>query len=46
MARLHHSNGGILLLHDTKQQTAQMLPDLLKALKAGGYKIVHVVPPR
>ena len=46
MARLRHSNGGILLLHDTKQQTAQMLPDLLRALKAGGDKIVHVVPRR
>ncbi len=46
MARLRHSNGGILLLHDTKQQTAEMLPGLLRALKAGGYKIVHVVPPR
>ena len=44
MARLKHSHGGILLLHDTKKQTAAMVPGLLKALKAGGFKIVHVVP--
>lgn len=46
MARLHRARGGILLLHDTKAQTAAMLPALLRALKAGGYRIVHVVPSR
>lgn len=46
MARLHQSHGGILLLHDTKHQTAAMLPALLRALKAGDYKIVHIVPAR
>ena len=44
LARLHHSRGGILLLHDTKQQTAAMLPALLRALKTDGYKVVHIVP--
>jgi peptidoglycan/xylan/chitin deacetylase (PgdA/CDA1 family) len=46
MGRIHHARGGILLLHDTKAQTAAMLPSLLRALKAGGYRIVHVVPSR
>jgi peptidoglycan/xylan/chitin deacetylase (PgdA/CDA1 family) len=44
LARLRHSHGGILLLHDTKQQTAAMLPALLRALKADGFKVVHIVP--
>ena len=34
----------MLLLHDTKQQTAAMLPDLLQELKKRGYKIVNIVP--
>jgi peptidoglycan/xylan/chitin deacetylase (PgdA/CDA1 family) len=33
-----------LLLHDIHRATALALPDILKELKAGGYKIVHVVP--
>jgi len=44
LSRIRHSHGGILLLHDTKQQTAAMLPDFLRALKAEGFKVVHVVP--
>jgi len=46
MGRLQRSHGGILLMHDTKQQTAAMLPSLLRALKTGGYKVVHIVPAR
>jgi len=46
MERLRHSHGGILLLHDTKRQTAAMLPALLRALKAEGFRIVHIVPRR
>ena len=45
MARIERVGGGIVLLHDTKKQTAQMLPALLRALKRRGYHIVHVVPP-
>ncbi len=41
--RLAISRGGIVLLHDTKRQTAAMLPALLRSLKAEGYRIVHVV---
>lgn len=44
MQRIAKTNGGILLLHDTKLQTASMLPALLTALKTRGYRIVHVVP--
>ena len=40
--KLHH--GGIVLLHDTKHATARMLPQLLKDMKAAGYRIVHIVP--
>jgi peptidoglycan-N-acetylglucosamine deacetylase len=39
-----NGNGGIVLLHDTKKQTAAMLPSFLRLLKKGGYRIVHVVP--
>ncbi|NEV80801.1 polysaccharide deacetylase family protein, partial [Rhodopseudomonas sp. BR0C11] len=34
---------GILLLHDIQPRTVAALPRILQALKAGGYKIVHVV---
>jgi peptidoglycan-N-acetylglucosamine deacetylase len=44
MGRLRRAKGGILLLHDIKQQTAAMLPALLAALKAEKFHIVHLVP--
>src|SRR3984893_9185510 len=44
ISRLDKEQRGILLLHDTKQQTAAMLPDLLQELKKRGYKIVNIVP--
>jgi len=44
LARLEASRGGILLFHDTKRQTAAMLPSLLRALKTRGFTVVHVVP--
>ena len=40
--KVHH--GGIVLLHDTKRATAAMLPQLLRDMKAAGYRIVHIVP--
>jgi peptidoglycan/xylan/chitin deacetylase (PgdA/CDA1 family) len=43
--RLNSTSGGILLFHDTKLQTAAMLPEFLRSLKARGYAVVHVVPP-
>jgi len=45
LARLEATRGGIVLFHDTKSHTAAMLPAFLRALKARGYKVVHVVPP-
>ena len=42
MAKLKKFGKGIVLMHDFQQATAHALPDLLKELKAGGYKIVHV----
>jgi peptidoglycan-N-acetylglucosamine deacetylase len=44
MGRLRRSGGGIILLHDTKKQTADMVPDLLRTLKAEGFHLVHLVP--
>ena len=42
--RLDQAGRGIVLFHDTKRQTAAMLPALLHALKARGFRVVHVVP--
>src|SRR5665213_2639100 len=44
ISRNEKSRRGIVLLHDTKAQTANMLPALLRALKKRGYHIVHVEP--
>ena len=44
LSRLDKERRGILLLHDTKQQTAAMLPDLLQELKKRGYRVVNIVP--
>jgi peptidoglycan/xylan/chitin deacetylase (PgdA/CDA1 family) len=43
LARIEHIGRGIVLFHDTKKQTAQMLPAFLRALKQRGFHIVHVV---
>jgi peptidoglycan/xylan/chitin deacetylase (PgdA/CDA1 family) len=42
--RLEWKGKGVLLLHDIQPATVLALPDLLQALKARGYRIVHVVP--
>lgn len=42
MAQLAKPGGGLVLLHDAQDQTARALPHLLKALQAGGYRIVHL----
>ena len=44
MGRLNATGGGILLFHDTKAQTAAMLPAFLRELKRQGYRVVHAVP--
>jgi peptidoglycan-N-acetylglucosamine deacetylase len=44
VSRLAARGGGILLMHDIKRRTAQVLPKLLTMLKARGLRVVHVVP--
>jgi len=44
ISRLEARGKGILLLHDIQPATALALPEILKELKARGFKIVHVVP--
>ncbi len=44
MKRLEAKGKGILLLHDIQPRTVAALPRILHALKARGYRIVHVVP--
>jgi peptidoglycan/xylan/chitin deacetylase (PgdA/CDA1 family) len=44
LSRIAQVNRGIVLFHDTKAQTAQMLPAFLRELKQRGYRIVHIVP--
>jgi peptidoglycan/xylan/chitin deacetylase (PgdA/CDA1 family) len=42
MKRLEKKGKGILLFHDIQPNTAKAMPAMLAALKAGGYKIVHM----
>ena len=44
MTQLDKRGKGIILMHDFQHNTAQALPEILRQLKAGGYKIVHMVP--
>lgn len=44
LERIEASQGGIVLFHDTKKQTAAMLPAFLHALKRRGFRVVHIVP--
>lgn len=44
LRRLDAAGGGIVLFHDTKAQTAAMIPAFLRALAERGYKVVHMVP--
>ena len=43
LARVEASQGGIVLFHDTKAQTAAMIPPFLRALKSRVFSIVDVV---
>jgi peptidoglycan/xylan/chitin deacetylase (PgdA/CDA1 family) len=45
LGRVEANQGGIVLFHDTKAQTAAMLPAFLRALKTGGFSIVDVAEP-
>jgi len=42
--RLEVARKGIILFHDPRAQTAAMMPDFLKYLRAHGFRVVHVVP--
>jgi peptidoglycan/xylan/chitin deacetylase (PgdA/CDA1 family) len=44
MTKLAKNGKGMLLMHDFQHATAEALPEILRQLKAGGYKIVHMVP--
>ena len=44
MTKLAKNGKGILLMHDFQHATAEAIPELLRQLKAGGFKIVHMVP--
>jgi peptidoglycan/xylan/chitin deacetylase (PgdA/CDA1 family) len=44
MADLSKRGKGIILMHSIQPHTAQAMPELLKQLKAGGYKVVQMVP--
>jgi peptidoglycan/xylan/chitin deacetylase (PgdA/CDA1 family) len=43
LARIEKIDHGIVLFHDTKAQTARMLPGFLRELKKRGYHIVHAI---
>jgi peptidoglycan-N-acetylglucosamine deacetylase len=42
LERVEQHQGGIVLFHDIKQQTAMALPTILNELHARGYKVVHL----
>jgi len=44
LSRIEQAGRGIVLFHDTKAQTARMLPAFLPELKRRGFRVVHVVP--
>ncbi len=44
MTKLKKRGKGIILMHDFQRSTAEAMPELLRQLKAGGYKVVHMVP--
>ncbi|RTL53010.1 MAG: polysaccharide deacetylase family protein [Bradyrhizobiaceae bacterium] len=42
MTKLDKLGKGIILMHDFQKHTAEALPELMKRLKEGGYKVVQV----
>jgi|GEM_PF-249445 peptidoglycan/xylan/chitin deacetylase (PgdA/CDA1 family) len=44
MSKLEKRGKGIILMHDFQRATAEAMPELLRQLKASGYKVVHLVP--
>ena len=43
MTKLDKKGKGIVLMHDFQRGTSEALPELLKRLKDGGYKVVQIV---
>jgi peptidoglycan/xylan/chitin deacetylase (PgdA/CDA1 family) len=46
LSRIEQAGRGVVLFHDTKTQTAAMLPAFLRELKRRGFRVVHVIPAR
>jgi peptidoglycan/xylan/chitin deacetylase (PgdA/CDA1 family) len=44
MDKLAKNGKGIILMHDFQKGTAEAMPQLLARMKAGGFKVVHMVP--
>jgi peptidoglycan/xylan/chitin deacetylase (PgdA/CDA1 family) len=44
MKKVDKLGKGIILMHDFQKHTAEALPELLHRLKAGGYKVVKMIP--
>jgi peptidoglycan/xylan/chitin deacetylase (PgdA/CDA1 family) len=43
-SRVQANGRGIILFHDTKIQTAAMMPDFLRYLRENHFRVVHLVP--
>jgi peptidoglycan/xylan/chitin deacetylase (PgdA/CDA1 family) len=44
MDKLAKNGKGIILMHDFQKGTSLAIPEILAKLKAGGFKVVHMVP--
>jgi peptidoglycan/xylan/chitin deacetylase (PgdA/CDA1 family) len=44
VAKVNKQGKGIILMHDFQKGTSIALPEILAQLKAGGFKVVHMVP--
>ena len=44
VSKLEKRGKGIVLMHDFQHATAEALPEILRRLKAAGFKVVHMVP--
>ena len=44
MSKLKKRGKGIVLMHDFQPATAEAMPEMLRQLKANGFKVVHMVP--
>lgn len=46
LSRIERAGRGIVLFHDTKAQTAKMLPAFLREVKRQGFTVVHIISAR